>query len=418
MSLVSVLDLGQSQSDSALHVPISNSYPSYHDSLRLSQSSSEIKSSLDSSSSETEPSEAPVVIGHSSPLRAKRSEPSRITGNLDSSEQCPKKSRSFNPDAPAQNMTTWPQHVQRYSSRLAIISSAPTEQQPQPSAPASQLPSFSSLTSTLSSRSLPKLPARRPPIPLLSSSATQTTLFRLTNRSTGKYAPSYSLLNQNTSALNVLEICSGDIFSFFDNKNMLIIPQRVLLVGRVLEGVNGIYRFPCLHTPDPICIRANYEAAELRFRCVTVQRSSVRLIAKDPSMKGADSGPKTNDSGSKKSSSTLFCPLHEQPTSTSFTSNKTRLISLIRTLSPEIFQHRMEVIRREDPNRWKFYSSAEKSVILRIARVDELLYLLPSQCTCLSETQRQNIHRLARVKMNSKPQEPMESAYEVRINVD
>ena len=115
---------------------------------------------------------------------------------------------------------------------------------------------------------------------------------------------------------------------------------------------------------------------------------------------GAEEAAK-HDQGAKGAGARPPCPLHEHPP-TIFRSNQKILVSLLRRLSPEVFQQQVEAIRRENPTRWKFPSFTEKSAIIQNARNDELLHLLPSQCTCLSDEQRQNIHRMAKLKMHSR----------------
>ena len=108
-----------------------------------------------------------------------------------------------------------------------------------------------------------------------------------------------------------------------------------------------------------------------------------------------------SESGQHISTTQQACPLHEHPPTT-FRSNQKILVSLLRRLSPDVFQQQVDLVKKRDPSHWKFSNLTEKSAIIQNARNDELLQLLPSNCTCLTAEQRQNIHRMAKMKMHSR----------------
>lgn len=90
------------------------------------------------------------------------------------------------------------------------------------------------------------------------------------------------------------------------------------------------------------------------------------------------------------------CSLHEQAP-LAFKTNQKILVSLLRRLPPEVFQRQVELARTTGPP-WKFPPDADKTTIMQSARNDELLRLLPPECTCISPDRRYHIHRMARVK--------------------
>ena len=117
--------------------------------------------------------------------------------------------------------------------------------------------------------------------PITPNRASSRHTLRLINRLTGSSAQSDPLSIPDASSSNVFEISFGDILSFFDCQNFLVVPQRVLLAGRVLEEKEGCYRVSRFSSSaiGNIWIYAIYGAAKYCFRCINAHRSPSFVVA-------------------------------------------------------------------------------------------------------------------------------------------
>ena len=166
-----------------------------------------------------------------------------------------------------------------------------------------QFPSSSS-TSTLPISTPALTHLTPPPISTNSLSSLHPTVpalppLRLFNRTTSRFVDCYHLSAHHETTSDVLEIFSGDILTFSDSQNQLVVPQRVSLLvdlpqktSIILEEESGAYHLPRFDISPaiPFCIYVIYRGFEFQFLCIRYQQSAHSLkdfytlvLEKDPS---------------------------------------------------------------------------------------------------------------------------------------